>query len=195
MPAPQVDGIAESLAKINPSYYTRYADGSQVHQTSSPEIIERMLRMLCPTPGDRVLEIGTGSGYSTALLSHIVGEHGAVISVDIDADMVERASWLLREDGRTNVCVVLGDGRAGQPDQAPFNRIIAWAAAENEVPLSLVRQLIPNGILVCPLRSEAGAWIASFRKNQAGNLEETARIVGGFIPMTDAPFCPWLDRN
>lgn len=195
MPAPQVDGITESLAKINFNYYTRYEDGSQVHQISSPEIVERMLRMLCPTPGDRILEVGTGSGYSTALLSHIVGRSGTVVSVDIDANMVERASLLLREDGRTNVHVLLGDGRIGQPNQAPYNRIIAWAAAENEVPLALVGQLANNGILVCPLRCEDGAWIASFKKNEAGNLAEIVRILGGFIPMTDAPFYPWLESG
>lgn len=58
---------------------------------------------------------------------------------------------------------------------------------------SLVEQLASNGILVCPLRGEDSSWIASFRKNEAGDLEEIEKISGGFIPMTDAPLCPWLD--
>jgi protein-L-isoaspartate(D-aspartate) O-methyltransferase len=191
----EVDVIAESLSNIKSDYYTRYENGSQVHQTSAPNIIERMLRMLRPYPGAHILEIGTGSGYSTALLSNIVGKNGVVTSIDIDANMVERASLLLQQDGYTNVRVLLADGRIGQPDRSPYNRIIAWASAEYEVPLPLVEQLTSNGILVCPLRKRDSSWIASFRKNKVGNLEEIERILGGFIPMTDAPWYPWLDDS
>jgi protein-L-isoaspartate(D-aspartate) O-methyltransferase len=191
----EVDVIAESLSNIKSDYYTRYENGSQVHQTSAPNIIERMLKMLCPYPGDRILEIGTGSGYSTALLSNIVGKNGVVISIDIDANMVERASLLLQQDGYTNVRVLLGDGRVGRPVWSPYDRIIAWASAEYEVPLPLVEQLKSNGILVCPLRKRDSSWIASFRKNEAGNLEEIEKIIGGFIPMTETPLYPWLGES
>jgi protein-L-isoaspartate(D-aspartate) O-methyltransferase len=189
----KVDIITESLFNINKDYYTHYENGSQVHQTSAPEIIEQMLRMLHPHPGDFILEIGTGSGYSTALLANIVGENGVITSIDIDGSMVERASLLLQQDGYTNVCVLVGDGRVGQLDRAPYNRIIAWASAENEVPLPLVGQLVSNGIVVCPLRRKDSSWIVSFRKNEAGNLEEIERISGGFISMTGTPLYPWLD--
>ncbi|NJK50124.1 methyltransferase domain-containing protein [Candidatus Gracilibacteria bacterium] len=191
----KVDIIAASLFNINKDYYTRYENGSQVHQTSAPEIIERMLRMLHPDPGDFILEIGTGSGYTTDLLSNIVEENGVITSIDIDANMVERANQLLQKDGYTNVRVLLGDGRIGQPNGSPYNRIIAWASAEYEVLLPLVEQLTSNGILVCPLRSKDSSWIASFKKNEAGNLEEIERISGGFIPMTGVPFYPWLDER
>ncbi|XPM61240.2 MAG: protein-L-isoaspartate O-methyltransferase family protein [Leptolyngbya sp. IPPAS B-1204] len=186
-----VDVIAESFFRVNIDYYTRYEDGSQVHQSSAQKIIEQMLRMLRPCPGDQILEIGTGSGYSTALLSNIVGVKGSVTSIDIDTAMVERASLLLQQDGCTNVRVLLGDGRSGQPDGAPYTRIIAWASAEYEIPIPLVDQLMNNGVLVCPLRAHASSWIASFGKNAAGDLEEIKRIPGGFIPMTDTPFYPW----
>lgn len=76
-------------------YYTCHENGSQVRQTSAPEIIEQMLRMLHPYLVNSILEIGAGSGYSTALLADIVGEQGTVISIDIDGSMVERASLLL----------------------------------------------------------------------------------------------------
>jgi protein-L-isoaspartate(D-aspartate) O-methyltransferase len=191
----KVDIIAENLSNINKDYYTRYENGSPVRQSSAPEIIERMLRMLHPCPGDFILEIGTGSGYSTALLANIVGENGVVTSIDIDASMVERASLLFQQDGYRNVRVLLGDGRVGQPDGSPYNRIIAWASAEYEVPLPLVEQLVSNGILVCPIRRKDSSWIASFRKNEAGNLEEIKRISGGFIPMTDVPLYPWLNEG
>ena len=68
----EIDLIAESLTAINREYYTLYENGSRVHQTSAPEIIEKMLRMLRPNSGDHILEIGTGSGYSTALLAKII---------------------------------------------------------------------------------------------------------------------------
>jgi protein-L-isoaspartate(D-aspartate) O-methyltransferase len=132
------DSIATTISKIDRTFYTLYEDGSQVHQTSALGIITRMIRMLAPCPNDCILEIGTGSGYSTALLSNIVGEFGTVTSVDIDTDMVKRASQLLRQNGRSNVRVLVGDGRIGQPDYAPYNRIIVWASAENEVPIPLV---------------------------------------------------------
>jgi protein-L-isoaspartate(D-aspartate) O-methyltransferase len=192
MHSSKIDVISKSLSDINSDYYTRYENGLRVHQTSAPEIIERMLRMLHPDPGDHILEIGTGSGYSTALLANIVGEKGIFISIDIDAYMVERATLLLQQDGYTNARVLLGNGRVGQPNGAPYNRIIAWAS-EYEVPLSLVEQLANNGILVCPIRREGSSWIASFRKDEADNLLEIERISGGFIPMTDIPSYPWLD--
>lgn len=188
------DRITRSLRSINIDVFTRYEDGSQVHQTSAPEIIERMLRMLHPHPGDHILEIGTGSGYSTALLSHLVGENGSVTSIDIDVSMVKRASLLLQQNGCTNVRVLVGDGRVGQPDGAPYNRMIAWASAQHEVPFALVEQLASNGILVCPLRSKDSSQVVSFRKNEAV-LEEIESIPGSFIPMTDTPRYPWLDQS
>lgn len=189
------DLITVSMAKVNNVLYTHYEDGSQVHQTSAFEIIERMIRMLNPHPNEHVLEIGTGSGYSTALLSNIVGERGAVTSVDIDVNMVERVGRILQQDGCTNVRVLLGDGRLGQPDGAPYNRIIAWASVEHGVPLPLVSQLTSNGVIVCPLQTRDNCYIASFRKNEASRLEEIERILGGFIPMTDTPLRPWLDEG
>lgn len=191
----EIDLIAESLTAINREYYTLYENGSRVHQTSAPEIIEKMLRMLRSSSGDHILEIGTGSGYSTALLANIIGENGFVISIDIDATMVERARLLLRKDGFTNVRVQLGDGRVGQANGSPYNRIIAWASAESEVPFCLVEQLTRNGIIVCPLWQSARSWIASFRKKETGDLEEIERIEGGFIPMTATPLYPWLDAG
>ena len=97
------DLITNSISKIDRFFYTHYEDGSPVYQISTETIIEQMIQMLDPHPGDHILEIGTGSGYSTAILSQIVGKNGAVISVDIDPKMVERASQILSRDSRNNV--------------------------------------------------------------------------------------------
>ncbi len=189
------DLITNSISKVDKFFYTHYEDGSPVYQISAETIIEQMIQMLDPHPGDRILEIGTGSGYSTAILSHIVGKNGAVISVDIDPKMVERASQILSRDSRHNVSVFLGNGKIGFREEALYNRIIAWASAEGEIPLPIVNQLAKEGIVVCPLRKKDNSYIASLRKNQTDELEEIARISGGFIPMTDTPFYPWLEEN
>jgi protein-L-isoaspartate(D-aspartate) O-methyltransferase len=76
-----------------------------------------------------VLEIGTGSGFSTALLSHLVGNDGAVCSVDVDREMSERAARLLPMAGHSNVLLRTGDGRKGWAESAPFDRLVVWAAA------------------------------------------------------------------
>ena len=146
------DLITTSIKKVSRDFYIHYEDGSPVYQISSLKIIEQMIRMLDPGEGDRILEIGTGSGYSTAILSYIVGKHGTIISVDIDPDMVERASRILQQDERNNVHVFLGDGRKGLLEEAPYNKIIAWASAEQTVPSAIVEQLADRGIVVCPLR-------------------------------------------
>ncbi|MGH3901812.1 MAG: protein-L-isoaspartate O-methyltransferase family protein [Pseudonocardiaceae bacterium] len=102
-------------------------DGQHVPQTSSPDIIATMLGLLDLHPGMRVLEIGTGSSYSTALLAHAVGSSGHVVSIDVDAALVERARRLHRQAGHNNVTVHVGDGFAGWPEGAPYDRIITWA--------------------------------------------------------------------
>ena len=83
--------IAKSIAKVNRTFYTHYEDGSQVYQISAVSIIERMIRMLKPKSNENILEIGTGSAYSTALLSNIVSEGGMITSIDIDIAVVVSA--------------------------------------------------------------------------------------------------------
>ena len=189
------DLISSTLSKVNGDHYTLYPDGSRVHQTSAPQVIEQLLRMLAPQSGDHILEIGTGSGYSTALLATIVGDAGTITSIDIDNNMVQRASLLLRQNGYTNVHVHLGDGRMGYPDGAPYHRMIAWASVEDEAPAPLVDQLMTGGMIVCPFQGENTSWISALIKHEGGGLQEVERMPGGFIPMTSAPWYPWLDKG
>src|SRR5215467_12029920 len=88
------DRVSRVLDEVPRRYYCVDDLGQPVHQTSATEMIERMLRLLEVMNRQRVLEIGTGSGFSTALLSHLVGSAGVVCSVDIDNDMTERAARL-----------------------------------------------------------------------------------------------------
>lgn len=116
---------------------------------SQPYIVARMMEALDLRPSDRVLEIGTGSGYTAALLSSIVAE---VYTVERIASLAERAAQRLRNGGYRNVLVRTGDGTLGWPDFAPFDAIVVAAGAPT-VPDSLLAQLAIGGRLVIPIGS------------------------------------------
>ena len=121
-----------------------------ISSSSQPAIMARMLEQLDVRPGHRVLEIGTGSGYNAALLAQLVGETGAVVSVDIDVDLVEDARARLAECGVSQVTVGCGDGGLGWTEHAPYDRIIATVGAW-DIPPAWVTQLASDGRLVMPL--------------------------------------------
>jgi protein-L-isoaspartate(D-aspartate) O-methyltransferase len=124
--------------------------GVPISSSSQPAIMARMLEQLDARPGHRVLEIGTGSGYNAALLAHLVGESGAVVSVDIDVDLVDGARARLAECGVSRVTVGCGDGGLGWTEHAPYDRIIATVGVWDIAP-AWVTQLAADGRLVVPL--------------------------------------------
>lgn len=126
------------------------ANGVPISSSSQPAIMARMLEQLDVRPGHRVLEVGTGSGYNAALLAHLVGETGAVVSVDIDVDLVEDACARLTECGLSTVTVGCGDGSLGWAECAPYDRVIATVGASDIFP-AWVAQLASDGRLVVPL--------------------------------------------
>ena len=129
---------------------TKTVDGEAVSSSSQPEIMATMLEQLGLEPGLRVLEIGAGTGYNAALMAHIVGASGAVVTVDIDQDLVDGARAHLAAAGFGSVRVVLGDGGLGHPDGAPYDRIILTVGAWDVAP-AWWAQLRPGGRLVLPL--------------------------------------------
>ncbi len=114
---------------------------------SQPYMVALMTDRLELTGSERVLEIGTGSGYQTAILAELAAD---VVSVERIASLAERARATLNEQGYGNVRVEIGDGTLGWPDAAPYDRIIVTAGAP-EVPPSLRAQLADNGRLVIPV--------------------------------------------
>jgi protein-L-isoaspartate(D-aspartate) O-methyltransferase len=100
--------------------------------------------------GDRFLEVGVGSGYGTALAREVVGAHGLVVAIEIDARTLAFARQNLRRAGYTDVVVVYGDGGLGDPDHAPFDRICVTAACP-EIPPPLIEQLAVGGRLIVPV--------------------------------------------
>ena len=134
---------------------TKHTDGEVTSSSSQPAIMAIMLEQLGLKPGQRVLEIGAGSGYNAALMAHIVGEKGQVITVDLDEDLVENAREHLAAAGFARVQVVCSDGGYGYPSAAPYDRIILTVGAWDITP-AWNEQMKPDGRLVMPLVVRGG---------------------------------------
>jgi len=142
-----------------------------------------MTEALKVEPSHKVLEVGTGSGYQAAVLSELVRD---VYTIEIVAELARRAEEVLRGLKRTNVHVRAGDGYAGWPEQAPFDRIIVTAAPE-EVPRPLIEQLAPGGLLVVPVGAQrAPQWMTIVEKTSSGVVERRT-IPVQFVPFTRTP--------
>ena len=128
----------------------RLPDGDVVSSSSQPEIMAIMLEQLDVRPGQRVLEIGAGTGYNAALLAHLVGPAGRVTTIDIDDDIVAAARTHLDAAGVTGVRVMCADGWAGDADGAPYDRIMLTVGAADISP-AWRAQLAPGGRLLLPL--------------------------------------------
>ncbi len=151
--------------------------GSQT--ISQPYIVALMTELLGLPPRARVLEIGTGSGYQSAVLSLIAGE---VYSIEILPDLAQAASSKLKELGYENVTVRAGDGYRGWPEHAPFDGIIVTAAPE-KIPEPLVDQLAVGGRMVIPV----GGFFQElkvFTREKDGRVTEKDIIPVRFVPMT-----------
>jgi protein-L-isoaspartate(D-aspartate) O-methyltransferase len=120
---------------------------------SQPWIVARMTELLELEGPERVLEIGTGSGYGAAVISRCAAH---VVTVERNAVLAGRAEAALDELGYGNVEVRVGDGSLGQGDRAPFDGIVVTATAASRVPPALIDQLAPGAPLVCPVESEGG---------------------------------------
>lgn len=125
--------------------------GRVISCASHPAIVAQMLEQLDVQPTQRILELGTGTGYNAALLAFLAGPEGAVTTVDVDDDLVEMARKHLRAAGFGDVSVVLGDGALGHPAGAPYDRIVATVGAHG-VPRAWFDQLADGGRLLSPQR-------------------------------------------
>ena len=122
--------------------------GQPISSSSQPAIMAIMLDQLDLAPGHRVLEIGAGTGYNAALISHIVGPSGQVTSVDIDPELVATARGHLARAGFGDVNVVGADGAGGDPEHAPYDRIIATVGVSDLAPAWLAQATAPARIVV-----------------------------------------------
>ncbi|MGA8298218.1 MAG: protein-L-isoaspartate(D-aspartate) O-methyltransferase, partial [Terriglobales bacterium] len=145
---------------------------------SQPYIVAAMLEHLALQPTDRVLEVGTGSGYVTALLAVLCAE---VFSVERHASLAKSAEAALIRLGYRNVTIKLGDGSLGWAEHAPFDAILVSAAA-SEVPAALFEQLSPEGRMVIPVGSAMMQELMLIRKR---NSERDVQVLEGcrFVPL------------
>jgi protein-L-isoaspartate(D-aspartate) O-methyltransferase len=166
----------------------RDARGRPTSSSSQPSIMTVMLEQLHVRPGQRVLEVGAGSGYNAALLATLVGPGGLVVSVELD-DEVARAAQAALARGGYPVQVAAADGRHGWAAQAPFDRIIVTASTD-DVPRAWFDQLAVDGRLVLPLRFSR-RWflpqaVVTLRRTAVG-LESVAVVPGAFMRLRRPP--------
>jgi protein-L-isoaspartate(D-aspartate) O-methyltransferase len=146
---------------------------------SQPYVVAYMTEQLGVRPADRVLEVGTGSGYQAAVLSRLAGE---VITIERYRTLADAARTRLETLGYRNVEVRLGDGLAGAPDRAPFHRIVITAATE-AVPQALVAQLAEDGVMVLPLGPHAGPQSLIKLTKSEGKMRQDDLIPVRFVPL------------
>ncbi|MYB54341.1 MAG: protein-L-isoaspartate(D-aspartate) O-methyltransferase [Acidobacteriia bacterium] len=151
---------------------------------SQPYIVAYMTELLELDPDHRVLEIGTGSGYQTAVLATLC-DH--VYSIEIVPELAERSAKILQDLDYRNVSVRLGDGYLGWPEHAPYDRIIVTAAPP-ELPQALVDQLATQGRLVAPVgRNPDAQKIVLVTKDARGNVRRRNQLPVRFVPMVRGP--------
>jgi protein-L-isoaspartate(D-aspartate) O-methyltransferase len=146
---------------------------------SQPYLVAYMTEQLDVRDSHRVLEIGTGSGYQTAVLSRLALK---VVSIERYRTLVDSARDRLKTLGYDNVEVLHGDGFAGEPLRGPYDRIIVTAAAEN-IPQALVDQLVPDGIMILPLGPRNGPQLLVKLTNTKDGLERESLIGVRFVPL------------
>lgn len=180
-----VPGVAPELAYRDQSIPVKQLDGTPVSSSSQPAIMATMLEQLDLQPGQRVLEIGTGTGYNAALVAHLVGEEGQVITLDIDEDLVIGAREHLAAAGFDRVHVVCGDGGAGYPDAAPYDRIILTVGAWDIAP-AWREQMTRGGRLVLPLSIKAGVQVSVAFERVDDHLASRSVFGCGFMMLRGA---------
>lgn len=144
---------------------------------SQPFIVGFMTEALRVAPSHRVLEVGTGCGYQTAVLAELARE---VYSIELIDELADRARRTLGDLGHANVRIRTGDGHEGWPEHAPYDRILVAAAAES-VPPALVDQLADTGVMVIPV----GVWHQELRvlQKDGGRLDVLATLAVRFVPL------------
>lgn len=147
--------------------------------TSQPSLLAHIVASLELTSTDRVLEVGTGLGYQTALLAHVAG---MVYSIDRFADLVAIAQGNLAAQQIRNVELTVGDGTEGWPEHAPFDAIVV-SAAFHEVPPPLVDQLAEGGRLIQPLGGQHGDDLLRYRRRGGELIVDRHLGAARFVPL------------
>ncbi|WP_219508972.1 methyltransferase, FxLD system [Nonomuraea ceibae] len=158
------------------------AGGEMISCISAPSIVATQLEQVGARPGHNILEAGAATGYNAALLGHLVAPTGRVWTVDVDHDLVDTAQRHLQAAGATNVTAVLGDGAAGLPEHAPYDRI-QFTVGAGDIPAQVLGQLARDGRLVIPMRIR-GSISRSFAFERDGDTWKTVSCeMATFVPL------------
>ncbi|MFJ8561625.1 methyltransferase, FxLD system [Streptomyces microflavus] len=170
-------------AYANAPVHIKYdTDGSSISCASQPGVVALMLDQLDCREGERVLELGAGTGYNAGLLAHLVGESGHVTTLDVDDDLVEGARAQLSAAGITNVETVTRDGALGYEEGAPYDRIIATVGAHG-VPHAWLQQLAPGGRLLVPQRLKGTVSRSIAYEQRDGRWMSLGSEMNTFMPL------------
>ena len=146
-----VPDVDVATAYSNQPIFIRWDADIPISSSTQPQMMAIMIEQLRLEPGQRVLEVGAGTGYNAAIIAHIVGDNGTVVTVDIDQDIVDEAASNLSRAGYANIKSLCGDGFEGAQADQPYDRVIVTVGAYDVSP-HWVDQLMDGGILVVPLR-------------------------------------------
>jgi protein-L-isoaspartate(D-aspartate) O-methyltransferase len=175
---PRHEFVPEAVRKL--AYEDRPLPIGYDQTISQPFIVAFMTEALAPKPSDRVLEIGTGSGYQAAVLAKLVQQ---VYTIEIVEPLARRAEADLKRLAFTNVFVQAGDGYLGWPDKAPFDAIIVTCAPDH-VPQPLVEQLKEGGRMIIPVGDASWGQSLYLLEKREGKVRQSAVLPVRFVPMT-----------
>lgn len=159
-----------------------YRDSEFVSTISQPSFVMLMIDMLQLKPGHKVLELGAGSGWNAALMSHIVGEKGKIVSLEIIPALARETRENLKRLGYKNVEIIQADGANGYPKEAPYDRAIFTAGA-TDLPRAYHEQIKVGGKLLFVLKT-SGVDILLLLDKKEDHFEEVSRLFCSFVPMT-----------
>lgn len=170
-------------AYANAPVHIKYdPDGTSISCASQPGVVALMLDQLDAQPGERILELGAGTGYNAGLLAYLVGESGHVTTLDVDDDLVEGARAHFAAAGITNVQAITRDGALGYAEGAPYDRIIATVGAHG-VPPAWVQQLAPGGRLLVPQRLKGSVSRSIAYEQRDGRWVSLGSEMNTFMPL------------
>lgn len=184
--------VLAAIAKVDRSKFVPERSSNQAFENhplgigygqtiSQPFIVALMTHLVDPQPGDRILEIGTGSGYQAAIAAELVAH---VYSIEIVPELAHSAERRLESLGYTNVSIKTGDGWYGWPEEAPFDGILVTAVGSS-VPPQLLSQLANGGKLIMPLGDADGDQeLTVVTRDSAGDLSTRNVLPVRFVPMT-----------
>ncbi|GGN29782.1 hypothetical protein GCM10011609_87050 [Lentzea pudingi] len=155
----------------------RFEDGRSLSCASAPWLVAAMLDQLDVQPGDRILEVGAGTGYNACLLAQLTGRADLVTTIDIDPDVTAKAKRALTATGYGDVHVITSDGALGYPDHAPYDRMIVTVSPWH-IPAQWWKQLAPGGRLVAPLRWRGQGRSVAFTYTEGRLVSDSLHLCG-----------------